>query len=221
MDMKIEKLTCPNCSAKITENQTTCSYCGTNLVVSAEQDTKSPNENTVINQNNISENIIAESQSTQNFATPNSVSDISPDVMKLSLEVAEANKQQERKHRLISSIVSGITGIAGIISGIILLDEITYLGVVLILLGILCVCKIFYTNMRASYNMTPAGYTYSAIICVLISGFAIFGGCMMIEISDDIENQICSIIPFFLALVSITYFIAKTIFYIREKKFKK
>lgn len=208
--MKVTKLNCPNCNAKIKKGQPACEYCGTTLEF---EETERP---AVILATEIDP---TRAQTEEQKTTPDTPpTEPSADAIKASQEITKANKITEKKHRIASSIVSAITGVAGIATGIILLDKIVYVSVALLALGILSLFKIFYTFMRSTYNMTPAGYIYSGMICALISGFSIYGGVEMIVISATLEGKILCIIPFLLAAVSISYFVIKTVYFIKERK---
>ena len=222
--MKVKKLNCPNCSAKINNGQTSCGYCGTMLDFEE-------NANIVTNiqilptiqPQPIYDTIDSQepTSTTSNDSETTAETEIS-DAQEIANSLAKKRKPISKKqHRITSIIVSALIGIAGITSGIILIDRVNYIGIALIALGILCLCKIFYTFMRSSYNMTPTGYIYSGIICALISGFGIYGGVELLRVSPTLNGKLMCIIPFLLALVSLTYFITKTIYYIISKKSNK
>ncbi len=220
--MKIKKLNCPNCSAKVEKGQNSCKYCGSNLVF--EENTEAPQNSTttaptttIINTPIMPVYIKEPEIDSEAIDTLDDSIEYESDTNKIALELHTKKLAREKTHRIVSCIVSAIMGVAGVISGILLIDRITYVGIALIILGILCFCKILYTFMRSTYNMTVAGYTYSGVICALVCGFGIFGGIELIQIAPTFEGKLVAIIPFFLALVSLTYFVIKTIFYIKKK----
>ncbi len=239
--MRVKKLNCPNCNACIDDDQNKCEYCGASLVIeeiekNKQRELEQEKMKSVHAKNRELEarldsletrlRVADERAYYEEFTAPDNQIDIDAEALALSQEIAEANLASERRHRFISSIVSGICGVAGIVSGIFLLDVIVYVGIILLALGILCLCKIFYTYMRSRYTMTPAGFTYSAIISILITAFGIFGGISILNIPGaPFEVTIRCTIPFLLALVAFTYFAIKSIFFIRErltlKKHKK
>lgn len=214
--MKVKKLSCPNCNAKVEKGQNECEYCGATLVF----EEKTPDKvaptvvNATINVTPTPKEVDEEALAQEAYYAQ----DYSISEAEIALAYSAERHAKERKHRIVSSIVSGITGIAGIASGVILINRVSYLGIALIVLGILCLCKIFYTFMRTEYNMTKSGYIYSAIICALISGFGIYGGIELIKLSPTIEGKFICVIPLMLAGVSISYFLTKTIYYIRNKR---
>lgn len=215
--MKVKKLNCPNCSAKIKKGQTSCEYCGTMLDFEENANTIST---PTIPQNPQPTTPIEDltTISTPDDSTPNT--DEITELPQITEELTAQRKIREKKHRIVSCIVSAIVGIAAIASGIILIDRVSYIGIALVVFGILRLCKIFYTFMRSSYNMTPAGYTYSGIICAVISGLGIYGGVELLRVSPTLDGKLICIIPFIVAAVSITYFITKTFYFIRDRKAK-
>ncbi len=217
--MKVRKLSCPNCNASVQKGQASCEYCGATLDFVESEPKVSQDKPTIVNatinvtqpvQPVVDEVALAEEI---NYAKDHSISE-----SEMELAFLAEKKEKERKHRIVSSIVSGVTGVAGVVSGIILMDIVSYIGIALIVLGILCLCKIFYTFMRTTYSMSPAGYTYSGIICTLICGFGIYGGVELIKLSPTIDGKLTCVIPFLLAGVSLSYFVTKTVYYIREKR---
>lgn len=231
--MKIKDLNCPNCNARVALGQKTCEYCNTNLVFCETEPKEDAKKVVVVDKSDVIAQKLDEvnskldqitstdAQNTTEIIDLTEPAEVSPEAGKLAEDVVLANQKSEKRHRIVSSIVSAVTGVAALVSGIILIDMVVYLGVTLIALGILCLCKIFYTFMRARYNMTPAGYTYSAIMCALISGFGIFGGVEMLLISTSLKTQVLAVIPFLLAAVSLSYFITKTVFFVRERHANK
>lgn len=217
--MKVRKLSCPNCNARVQKGQTNCEYCGGTLdFVESEPKASTPAPtivNATINVTQPAQPVVDEVAlaAEANYAQDHSISEA-----ELELAYLADQKEKERKRRTVSSIVSGIVGVAGIVSGIILMERVSYIGISLIVLGILFLCKIFYSFMRTNYSMSRAGYIYSGIICALICCFGIYGGVELIKLSPTIEGKLICIIPFMLVAVSLSYFITKTIYYIRAKK---
>lgn len=217
--MRVKKLNCPNCGAKVTKEQIKCKYCGT--VLDFEES------------NPIQKNLSTPTKPNEILSTPTDIEDTgetpvatnenfddTAESAQIAKEMEEQRIADQRKRKIISCAVSTTLGVIGIVSGIILISKMSYVGIALIALGIICLCKIFYTFMRTSRNMTKAGYLYSLIICILIGGFGIYGGIELIRVSPTIDGKLICIIPFLLSAVSLTYLIAKTFFYFREKKQK-
>lgn len=216
--MKVNKLSCPNCGAKLKRGLSSCEYCGSALSVEHETTEAGARETGLVAET--AEPITPIQAIDAAISAVQKAAELSAE-MEESAKIAaqiEAERASEKKHRVISSIVSAVTGAAGIASGIILLNINVYVGIALLSLGILCMCKIFYTFMRASYNMTRAGYIYSGIICALITGFGIYGGIQLLVISADVGTQLMCVIPFLLAAVSLSYFVTKTVFWVKNKR---
>lgn len=223
--MKIKELNCPNCGAKIKKGQSECAYCGTKLDFEELQAKQAILSAPIIAVSDV-RTIVQEEMANRDISAPTSaeaqIRNIAQEVeesAKIAEEIA-TEKKAERKHRAASITVSAVSAVAAITGGILLLGLNVYVGIALIAFGILRACKIFYTFMRASYNMTPAGYTYSGVICAIISGLGIYGGIELLVISPTISGKILCVIPFLLAVVSIGYFVTKTVFYIKKKRGK-
>ncbi len=224
--MRIKELNCPNCGAKIKKGQAECTYCGTKLDYEELESRSIASPPTPTLAENDVRSIVREEMASRDAPAPTltelALSEATQEVAesaKIAAEI-EAEKRDERKHRIASITVSAVSSLAAFVGGVLLLYVNIYLSIALFVFGILRTCKIFYTFMRASYNMTPAGYAYSGIICTLITIVGIYGGIELLLVANSFAYKLLSIIPFMLAGLSMGYFVLKTVFYIKRKKGK-
>ena len=216
--MKIKKFNCPSCNAAVTKNQVNCRYCGSPLYFEpTKNDTYIVVDQTTpkLKSELTATKTMLEVEKTKNHLKQHYEED---DEILFTQEKVREQKLSDQKRRIISIIVSTFCSIAGIVSGTILIDKLVALAIILMALGILSFCKILYSFMRTSYNMTKSGYIYSGILCAVITVTGIVAGVYMLSLSTYPNTTLYAVIPFLLSIVSLGYFILKTVFYIKAKK---
>lgn len=216
--MKIKKFNCPSCNAAVTKNQVKCRYCGSPLYFEpTKNDTYIVVDQTTpkLKSELTAAKTMLEVEKTKNHLKQHYEED---DEILLTQEKVREQKLSDQKRRIISIIVSTFCSIAGVVSGVILIDKLVALAIILMALGILSFCKILYSFMRTSYNMTKSGYIYSGILCAVITVTGIVAGVYMLSLSTYPNTTLYAVIPFLLSIVSLGYFILKTVFYIKAKK---
>ena len=216
--MKIKKFNCPSCNAAVTKNQVKCRYCGSPLYFEpTKNDTYIVVDQTTpkLKSELTATKTMLEVEKTKNHLKQHYEED---DEILFTQEKVREQKLSDQKRRIISIIVSTFCSIAGIVSGVILIDKLVALAIILMALGILSFCKILYSFMRTSYNMTKSGYIYSGILCAVITVTGIVAGVYMLSLSTYPNTTLYAVIPFLLSIVSLGYFILKTVFYIKAKK---
>ena len=216
--MKIKKFNCPSCNAAVTKNQVKCRYCGSPLYFEpTKNDTYIVVDQTTpkLKSELTATKTMLEVEKTKNHLKQHYEED---DEILLTQEKVREQKLSDQKRRIISIIVSTFCSIAGVVSGVILIDKLVALAIILMALGILSFCKILYSFMRTSYNMTKSGYIYSGILCAVITVTGIVAGVYMLSLSTYPNTTLYAVIPFLLSIVSLGYFILKTVFYIKAKK---